>query len=273
MSNKLILLVIATLALCETTYAAKPQYIRATQSDSVQVLFVGNSYTQRNNLPRLFQSLAESIGVKMAPSRALKGGQTLKGHLQNNKLKTMLAGGGFNYVVLQEASYRPSYPTRYVVDNVYPYAHSLDSLAKTGSPGVKVIYYMTWGHKNGLVHHKTDYPLDDTYEMMQNRLKTSYLEMTHENNSWCAPVGIAWQRVRNERPDIDLYVADQHHPSVAGSYLAANVILTTIIQKSYESEFFHTLPEETARYLQKVAQETVLDNLELIGIGTQQDNP
>ena len=91
--------------------------------------------------------------------------------------------------------------------------------------------------------------------------------MAHENNSWCAPVGIAWQRVRNERPDIDLYVDDQHHPG------AANVILTTIIQKSYESEFFHTLPEETARYLQNVAQETVLDNLELIGIGTQQDNP
>ncbi len=97
--------------------------------------------------------------------------------------------------------------------------------------------------------------------------------MAHENNSWCAPVGIAWQRVRNERPDIDLYVDDQHHPDAAGSYLAANVILTTIIQKSYESEFFHTLPEETARYLQNVAQETVLDNLELIGIGTQQDNP
>ena len=36
---------------------------------------------------------------------------------------------------------------------------------------------------------------------MQERLITSYLEMAYDNDAWCAPVGMAWRRVRAERPD------------------------------------------------------------------------
>ncbi len=249
-----------------TLNAAPPQFQRAQPSDSIQVMFVGNSYTMRNNLPELLRRIAGSLDVKIAPSRGLKGGQSFKGHWNTDTLRAMLADGGFNYVVLQEASYRPSYSTRYVIKNVYPYAHKLDSLAHAGSPDAKVIYYMTWGHRDGLVHHKTDYPLDDTYPMMQQRLKTSYLEMAHDNHGLCAPVGMAWERVRTERPEIDLYVADHHHPSLAGSYLAANVILTTILNRPYTSQFYGGLPAETAEYLQRVAQETVFANRQLIGL-------
>jgi hypothetical protein len=53
---------------------------------------------------------------------------------------------------------------------------------------------------------------------------------------------------------------------MAGSYLAANVIYTTIIQQGYQSEFSSTLDTELAEYLQQMAQRTVLDNLRLINI-------
>lgn len=247
--------------------AVTPKRMRAEKSDSLQILFVGNSYTFYNDLPRIVSKLAATQEMKLAPSRALKGGETLKGHLNHDFLPKVLADGGFNYVVIQDASYVPSYSTADVQKNVYPYAHRVDSLAKAGSPGVKTIYYMTWGHKDGILHHKTDYPLNHTYDGMQERLKTSYLEMAYENDGICAPVGIAWQRVVHERPDIELYsLKDRHHPSKEGSYLAACTILATILGNSFESDYYAGLPEATARYLQKIAGETVKDNLSLIGI-------
>lgn len=110
-----------------------------------------------------------------------------------------------------------------------------------------------------------------TYPEMQARLRTSYLEMAYENNAWCSPVGMAWSKVRAEMPDIELYnKKDKHHPSPAGSYLAANVILTTIIQRPYTSDFTSTLNPQTAQYLQQVAQNTVLTNRELLNLDSPQ---
>lgn len=76
----------------------------------------------------------------MAPSRCLKGGQTLKGHLKHKFLTETLADGGFDYVVIQDASYTPSYSTREVLENVYPYAQRIDSLAKAGLPETTALY-------------------------------------------------------------------------------------------------------------------------------------
>lgn len=239
--------------------AASRRRMRAAASDSLQILFVGNSYTFYNDLPAMVSKLAASQGVKLAPSRALKGGESLKGHLNHPFLPKILKQGGFDYVVIQDASYRPSYSVKYVVDSVYPYAAAIDSLAKAGSPGVKTVYYMTWGHKDGILHHKTDYPFNRTYHDMQERLKLSYLEMAYENGGLCAPVGIAWETVVNERPDIELYsLKDRHHPSKAGSYLAACVIAGTVLGKPVRSTCYFGLQPDVALFLQDIAAKVVL---------------
>lgn len=77
---------------------------------------------------------------------------------------------------------------------------------------------MTWGHDI------------DTYAEMQQRLAESYLEMTAQLNAWCAPVGIAWKRVRTENPSITLYNNDHSHPSRQGSYLVANVFCSVFFR-------------------------------------------
>ena len=45
-----------------------------------------------------------------------------------------------DYVVIQDASYIPSYSTREVLENVYPYAQRIDSLAKAGLPEATALY-------------------------------------------------------------------------------------------------------------------------------------
>lgn len=267
MRHKLVILFTILCATLSTGHAAKIHHHRAEKSDSTQVLFIGNSYTFYNKMPKMVSKLAASMGHKVAPSVCLKGGQTFQGHLEDPFLLETLKDGGFDYVVMHDASYNPSYSTTYVANNVYPYAHQIDSLAKAGSPNVKTVYYMTWGHKDGILHHKTDYPFNKTYKDMQDRLKISYLEMANENGGLCAPVGMAWERVVNERPDIELFATkDRYHPSKEGSYLAACTILGTILNAPVKSTYYAGLDKDVALYLQRVASETIAANRALIGL-------
>jgi len=237
--------------------------------DSLRILWVGNSYTYFNDLPKMVQDLAASKHVKLATTRCLKGGERFAGHLKNEKLLHLLSEGGWDYVVLQEQSSLPAQSTKEVLEEVYPYAHRLDSLIHKGSPEAHVIFYQTWGHKYGNTNNeKTNYPYDDFYLGMQHRIITTYLEMTYQNKAWCAPVGMAWLKIRQEHPEYVLYNADCSHPSPLGSYLAANVIFTTIYQKPYQTSVTMGLDEAKAEVIQQTAQKTVLENLKWLGITT-----
>ncbi|MFG6380596.1 MAG: SGNH/GDSL hydrolase family protein [Muribaculum sp.] len=240
------------------------------KSDSLQVLFIGNSYTYYHEMYNMVREIAAHVGqdqkIAISPTVFAPGGCTLKRHLQNGELMKAIERGNWDYVILQEQSTAPAGPTRVVAENTYLDAVRLDSIVKRYNPDAKVIFYMTWGHKYGTLHPIKNYPIIDTYEGMQRRLATSYLEMAYENDAWCAPVGLAWMRVRKERPYTTLYWPDGFHPSKAGSYLAANVIYTTIVQCPYQSSYFAGLDAELAEYLQQVAQQTVLDNLQLLNI-------
>ena len=240
--------------------------MNAQQNDSIRVLWIGNSFTFFNELPDMFRDIAQTQGMKVSNTKVLKGGECFAGHLKNKQLLDILKAGGFNYIILQEQSSIPADCTTNVQKEVYPYARKLNELALKGSPNAKVIFYMTWGHKYGNVRAKASYPLDHTYKGMQERLKTSYLEMTYENKAWCAPVGMAWETIRTQRPNLQLYKQDCFHPSVLGTYLAANTIFATIVQRHYQSDATENINAETAEYIQQVAQETVLNNFVLLNI-------
>ena len=241
------------------------QCVAADKADTLRVLWIGNSYTFFNDLPTTVREIAESKGMHLNITSIVKGGEHLKGHLKNPRLTEALKRGHWDYVIIQEFSSAPAADTRTVARDVYPYARTIDSLALKHSPQAKVIFYMTWGHKYGNVYDSA-YKLDDDYESMQERLKTSYLEMTYDNNAWCAPVGMAWREIRHTHPEYILYNADCFHPSPLGSYLAANVIFATIWQRPYQTSVTKDLPADQAEVIQQTAQRTVLDNLRLLNI-------
>lgn len=243
--------------------------------DTILVLYIGNSYTYYNNLDSMVSKIGMHMGkrqrIKVDAKRVTPGGTSFKQHLGNKAELEALAEGGWDYVVLQEKSDEPAHSTAHVMKEVYPYAKKLVELAHKDSPDAQIVFYMTWGRKYGYRHPSAaPYPPLDSYETMQARLITSYLEMAYDNDAWCAPVGIAWQRVMRERPYITLYNPDGSHPSAIGTYLAANVIFTTLIRKPYQSSYTAGLDPELAEYLQQVAQETVLSNLKLFNIPEKQ---
>jgi PKD repeat protein len=100
---------------------------------------------------------------------------------------------------------------------------------------------------------------------MQQRLRDSYLEMCDTNNATCSPVGAVWRNYRASYPLVELYNADESHPSVNGTYLAACTFYSTIYHKSTIGATFVLggVNSNDATTIQTVSSNTVLDSIEL----------
>jgi hypothetical protein len=196
-----------------------------------KVLFLGNSYTAVNNLPAIVANIAHNMGDSLAHSENTPGGFTLQGHSTDATSLSYINQGGWDYVVLQEQSQKPSWPISQVISSVFPYAKTLSSLIVQSSPCAKPLFFMTWGRKNGDSYNCANWPPVCTYNGMDSLLNLRYRMMADSNDAYVSPVGAVWHYIRDTKPGINLYASDESHPSAAGSYAAACTFYTLIFQK------------------------------------------
>ena len=206
--------------------------VLSLQAQSTHVLFIGNSYTGVNDLPEMTRQLALSIGDTLVVASSSPGGMTFQGHTTNATTQSLIDQGNWDFVVLQEQSQLPSFPPSQVASDCLPYAQALVDTVRARTPCAEAVFYMTWGRENGDADNCAFWPPVCTYEGMQQRLRMSYLQMAQDNSAECAPAGMAWKRVREDFPTIDLYASDGSHPSVAGSYLVACTMYSTFFRTS-----------------------------------------
>ncbi|MGB1205051.1 MAG: DUF4886 domain-containing protein [Chitinophagales bacterium] len=228
-----------------------------------QALFIGNSYTYYNDLPDLVNKIANSFGDTVLYNSSTFGGYTFQQHATNSSTIDKINSENWDFIVLQEQSQIPSFPPTQVATDCYPYAEQLVDLIENNSNCSKALFFMTWGRQNGDAANCAFYEPLCTYEGMQQRLTESYTEMAALNEASVAPVGVAWQEVREQTEDaINLYSSDGSHPSIYGSYLAACVFYSTMFQKTTLGAFSPSEINETdAEILQNMASETVLNDL------------
>ncbi len=206
--------------------------LSSASAQPTNVLFIGNSYTNVNNLPEMTRLLALSLGDTLAVSSSMPGGVTFQGHTTNTITQNLIDQGDWDVVVLQEQSQIPSFPPSQVASDCYPYATALVDSIRAHSPCADPLFYMTWGRENGDADNCASWPPVCTYTGMQQQLRLSYLQMAQDNSAECAPAGMAWKRVREEYPSIGLYAADGSHPSIAGSYLVACTMYSTFFRRT-----------------------------------------
>ncbi len=232
------------------------------QAQTMQVLFLGNSYTGANNLPDLVYQLALSNGDSIQYDSNTPGGYTLQMHSQDANSLAKINQQPWDYVFIQAQSQEPSLDTPYVQQNVFPYAHILDSLVQANDSCTQTGFFMTWGRKYGDASNCQNYPPVCTYLGMQQQLRGRYLQMGYDNHAVVAPVGAAWQEVIAQNAVFDLFSSDGSHPSLHGSYLAACVFYATIYKRS-PAGFSYTagLPLQEAQLLQNIGGQIVLDSL------------
>ncbi len=180
----------------------------------MKLLFIGNSYTNRNDLPGLLTALAASGNAPspLETERILANGASLRQHWNAGKAKEYIGRGGWDFVVLQEQSTLPlKNPVRYH-ENV----RLFDTEIKAS--GAQTVLYGTWARQKA----------PETQTALNEAVQT----IAQETGAIVAPVGIVWAHLLKTHPEVSLYDADGSHPSPAGSSLAACVFYATLFRES-----------------------------------------
>lgn len=172
---------------------------------------MGNSFTSRNNLPGLIKNLAGVRGIKIEHELISAGGASLRQHLNAGKALEAIAEGGFDTVVLQEQSTLPIKSPARFRDS----ARDFD--AAITAAGARTAFYLTWARRNA---PQTQQPLTDAYGGAASELGATLI-----------PVGPVWERFLASHDQPALHDADNSHPALAGSYLAACVFLIALLQE------------------------------------------
>jgi hypothetical protein len=249
-------------------------YLLISAQTTKRVLFLGNSYTNVNNLPQMLADVASSVGDVVTFDSNTPGGYTLQGHSTNASSLSKIAIGNWDYVVLQEQSQLPSFSNTQVANSVFPYAHYLDSLINAQNPCAETAFYMTWGRKNGDASNCTSWPPVCTYAGMDSLLSLRYRMMADSNNAIVSPVGAVWKYIRQNFPAIELYQADESHPSVEGTYAAACCFYAALFKKDPTLISFNSSLNATdAANIRAAAKTIVFDNFMLWNIGAYEPTP
>jgi hypothetical protein len=179
----------------------------------LRILWIGNSYTFVNDLPKIIAQLADSSHVDRKPevTGILKGGELLKGHWANPALQQALAQK-WDVVVMQEQSTTPITAP----DTLLKYGTLIGDAARKS--GAKIVLYVTWPQKKRPTAADT--------------IVAAYRALGNAVHAQLALVGPAWMNVLAQDPSTELYMSDGSHPDPQGSYIAACVFYEVLFGKS-----------------------------------------
>ncbi len=221
-------------------------------------LFVGNSFYYYNNgITQHIAGLERGLGRPVHRSTmATIGGSGLDWHDVESYLRPDAVGSyefdeGNNIVfntaekkydatVMMDCSQCPIHPTLAPVFNK-TVKQDADIVRRHGAIP---ILFMSWAY--------ADKP------EMTAALAQAYTQAGNDNNALVIPAGLAFARALKGRPNVRLYVADNRHPTMAGTYLAAATTYAALQGRSPEaSSYTAGLDSDLASYLRSVAWATV----------------
>lgn len=188
--------------------------IAQEKKDSIQILFVGNSYTYFENMPQIVSLISANTKTKLVTKKSVVGGSKLSEHwLGKRGLKTqeLIKNGNFDIVVLQDHSMAAIKEP----DSLFKYSKLLCDLIKEN--GAKPYLYMTWAREK--------------VPQYQEIIHEVYAKAAVQNDAILVPVGDAWKLARELRPTIKLYDEDGSHPNKLGAFLTACTFAGTILEK------------------------------------------
>lgn len=183
----------------------------------MKVLFIGNSYTFYNDMPKMFQALAAENGKSVAVYSVTKGGRRLIGYADNTdpvtvRLDELLAEQRFDICFIQEQSLLPAL-------DYDAFVEGLDRVVnKVKDRAGRMVLYATWGRKSG---NPELLSRNWTTEKMTDMLTAAYQNAAELYGAEVSPAGESFLYITKNYPNIDLYDEDGSHPSYIGSCLIA----------------------------------------------------
>jgi hypothetical protein len=178
----------------------------------MNVLFIGNSFTARNNLPGLIAQIAEADGEHLDHELLSINGASLRTHWNKGEAAKRIAKGGFDFIVLQEQSTLPIKNPARMRENVLLFDEAITAVKS------RTALYMTWARAHA--------------PETQANVNDAYLSVGKETCATIIPAGLAWQKLLSEPKHPVLHDRDGSHPTLAGSYLAACAAFEALIQSN-----------------------------------------
>lgn len=243
------------------TAVPKPAVTTVGPDKVSSILWVGNSFFYYNNsMHGHVRSMALSADPKDVPRQVSvtisgsgvdwhdmdsyfrKDGLAKYSFDANNNVVFNKIDKLFDAVIFMDCSQCPVHPTLSKVFTEFS-KKNVETIRKNGAVPVM---FASWAYQ-------------DKPEMAEE-LAAAYQAFANENKVLVVPAGLAFARAIKERPGLNLYVADKRHPSLAGTYLGAAVVYASVLGKSPVGiKYDAGLGEDTARFLQTIAEQTVKD--------------
>ena len=122
---------------------------------TTRALFIGNSFTARNDLPGLLSRLVAAGGKGELEHELISiNGASLRTHLNKGEAQKRISASHWDYVVLQEQSTLPIKNAKRTGENIRDFSAAIKE------PGVQTVLYMTWARQNA---PETQTVLSETY--------------------------------------------------------------------------------------------------------------
>jgi hypothetical protein len=175
-----------------------------------QILFVGNSLTYSNDLPKLVAQYGASKGNQITTQTLAYGGYALEDHWNDGELQQLITKGSFDFVVVQQGPSSQADGREMLFD----YGERIAALCEVR--GAKLVFFMVW-------------PAKVNYHTFDGVIK-NYTDAAAHSGSLLCPVGKVWKDHFDSTNDFSYYGPDQFHPSLEGSTVAAQIIYETLFK-------------------------------------------
>ena len=240
-------------------------------TDTTKVLFIGNSFTYYNDMPGMFQQIAFGANKNVVIASHTPGGisvgdiaQGTSAHMNNPIVFDLIRSNDWDYVVLQDNQGRfvNNYGVFPNVSLVIAGHQKIRDSLLYYHPCAKMIWFAGWGPKTGLL------PYASTAAGLIDKIYSNYIYLQDSLQHIIAPIGPAWERMLLLDSTVNLWDADEVHPSVYGSAIGANIIYSTIFKSSALSSTFTPagISSTLDSIIKQIAFETVVDSLYKSGL-------
>ena len=235
--------------------------------DDLKVLFIGASYLAVNDLPGIFEEMAEAAGKDVFVARRVQPGYYLDFFARDEATTQAIRDKKWDYVILSGGCQTAAYPDTHPLikddwgsHHPYPALQTLKRKVEANHPGTVLVYIMPWAFEDGMTWIPGQ---TDDYFAMQEKIRGNALAWKDSLDLVIAPVGIAWKAVLEWNvPEHYLHMRDWNHPAPRGSFLSASTVYATVFRESAEEvDYQWMLNRADAEAFRRVGSRTVLDSL------------
>lgn len=227
-------------------------------TEPLKILFIGNSFTHMNAMPKQFDKLAKSLDQKVLVEMEAKSNHTLKMHCARPELFKTINSKKWDYVIIQPFSRELIFDKDSINEATIPYFQQIMDSIRANNACTNILLYETWGYKNGYAERNDT----DSFDEMAMKIENGARYIADTFDLAIVPVGMVWREIVNKHPEINLFDADEHHPSPIGSYLVASTFYAAIYKRSFEGAPLTAYPAEQMKTIHEVTYKYVLSHID-----------